>query len=138
MAAGGGEIGASHVAEFLEEGLLENLVLLFRTEPSLYPLLAELLRDERITVRLGTAALAESLIEEDRGNVPALAAALLPLLEDDSPTVRGDAAWLLGAAGDPAALPGLRKRLEDGDPGVREAVAEALERLHEGELTGEG
>ena len=111
------EINAADVADFLEKGLLGNLVTLFRVDPSLYPLLGELLRDESISVRLGTSALVESLAEEDPGNVSQAAGVLLPLLEEGSPTVRGD----------PAALPGLRKRAEDENPDVREAVREALE-----------
>ncbi len=121
------EINAADVADFLEKGLLGNLVTLFRVDPSLYPLLGELLRDESISVRLGTSALVESLAEEDPGNVSQAAGVLLPLLEEGSPTVRGDAAYLLGIIGDPAALPGLRKRAEDENPDVREAVREALE-----------
>jgi hypothetical protein len=125
------EIDASDLADFLEKGLLENLVILFRTDPGLTPLLAELLQDERITVRLGASALVESLLEEDAGKGGRIASALLPLLESDSPTVRGDAAWLLGVAGDPGALPGLRERVDDDNPDVREAVREALDLIEE-------
>jgi hypothetical protein len=74
------EINAADVAAFLEEGLLENLVILFRSEPSLYPLLAELLSDERIGVRLGTSALVESLADEDSGGNGRAVEALLALL----------------------------------------------------------
>jgi len=125
------EIDASDLADFLEKGLLENLVILFRSEPDLYPLLADLLGDERIAVRLGASALVESLLEEDAGNGGRIASALLPLLDSGSPTVRGDAAWLLGAAGDSGALPGLRGIIDDENPDVREAVREALERIED-------
>lgn len=123
------EINAGDVVDFLEKGLLENLVALFRADPSLYHLLADLLRDEGISVRLGTCALVESLAEEDPGKGRQAAGVLLPLLEEESPTVRGDAAYLLGIIGDPGSLPGLRKRKEDENSDVREAVREALERI---------
>jgi HEAT repeat protein len=124
-------IDAADLADFLEKGLLENLVILFRAEPGLYPLLADLLRDERIAVRIGASALVESLLEDNAGNGTRIASALLPLLESDSPTVRGDAAWLLGVAGDPGALPGLRARVDDDNADVREAVREALDLIEE-------
>jgi len=125
------EINASDLADFLAKGLLENLVILFRAEPDLYPLLADLLQDERIAVRLGASALVESLLEEDAGNGGRIASALLPLLESDRPTVRGDAAWLLGVAGDSGALPGLRERVDDDNPDVRETVQEALDLIQD-------
>lgn len=123
------EINADDVADFLEKGLLGNLVILFRADPSLYPLLGELLRDERISVRLGASALVESLAEEDPGRGRLAAEVLLPLLDDGSPTVRGDAAYLLGIVGGPEVLPGLRRKAEDENPDVREAVLEALESI---------
>ena len=123
------EINAADVAAFLEEGLLENLVILFRSEPSLYPLLAELLSDERIGVRLGTSALVETLVEEDPGGSGRAVESLLPLLAHESPVVRGDAAYLLGILGRREALAGLRALGADENADVRDAVDEALERI---------
>ena len=59
------DIGSADIVSFLEQGLLENLVILFRSDPSLYALLTKLLPDERIGVRLGASALVESLAEEE-------------------------------------------------------------------------
>ncbi len=123
------ETNAADIASFLENGLLENLVILFRSEPSLYPLLAELLPDERIGVRLGTSALVESLAEEDpEGSVRAVDT-LLPLLAHENPVVRGDAAYLLGILGRREALNRLRALEADENADVRDAVDEALERI---------
>ena len=123
------EITADDVADFLGKGLLENLVSLFRADPSLYPLIGELLADERIAARVGASALVESLVEEDPAHTHLAVKALTPLLESRRALVRGDAAWLLGVVGRPEALAGLRRLLEDRDQGVREAAAEAVESI---------
>lgn len=123
------EISADDVADFLGKGLLENLVSLFRAEPSLYPLIGELLADERIASRVGASALVETLVEEDPAHTHLAVQALTPLLENDRPLVRGDAAWLLGVIGRPEALTGLQPLLQDRDQGVREAAAEAVENI---------
>ena len=122
-------IGSADVASFLEQGLLENLVILFRADPSLYPLLAELLTDERIGVRLGASALVETLADEDPGESGRAAASLLPLLAHGNPVVRGDAAYLLGILGRREALAGLRAIEADENADVRDAVEEAVKQI---------
>ncbi len=122
-----GKIGAADVADFLEKGLLESLVTLFRSDPSLYPLLGALVADERIVVRLGASALVESLAEEDPDNTGEAAASLLPLLGDESQVIRGDAAYLLGIVGRKEALGPLRALESDPSADVREAAAEAVQ-----------
>lgn len=123
-------ITAADVAGFLEKGLLENLVLLFKAEPSLYGHLGELLSDERIVIRLGASALVEGLAEEDPDRTGRAAAALLPLLESVNPVLRGDAAYLLGFLGREEALEPLIALAEnDVDAEVRDAAAEAAERV---------
>jgi HEAT repeat protein len=126
------EISSADIASFLEQGLLENLVILFRSEPSLYPLLAELIPDERIGVRLGTSALVESLAEEDSEGSWRAVEAILPLLAHENPVVRGDAAYLLGILGRREALAALGALEADESADVRDAVAEALERIAAG------
>ena len=124
------------MADFLEKGLLGNLVSLFTADPSLYPLLRELLGDEKIGVRLGTSALVESLAEEGAPHGTRAAKELLPLLESSRPVLRGDAAYLLGVIGRTEALPGLRPLLDDDNEDVREAAAEAVERIEGGPAGG--
>lgn len=126
-----GSIRAADVADFLEKGLLENLVILFRGDPGLYPLLAELLQDERIAVRIGTSALVESLAEEGPDHASRAASVLLPLLDSPSANVRGDAAYLLGMVGGAEALARLGELSDDSDGNVREAAAEAVESIGE-------
>jgi len=130
------DITAADVEDFLENGLLENLVALFSADPSLYPLIGELLADEKIATRVGASALVESLAEEDPENAILAVNALLPLLESDLALVRGDAAFLLGVVGRSEALSGLRRLLDDEDEGVREAVEEAVEIIEGGDVEG--
>ena len=120
-------IEAEHVADFLEKGLLDNLVSLFKSDRSLYSLLADLMIDERIFVRVGASALVETLVEEDPPGKRRSAEALAPLLKNENPTVRGDAAYLLGIVGLPESLPCLEAIKDDKNDDVREAVSEALE-----------
>lgn len=132
MSAYEGDITAADVADFLAKGMLESLVSLFKADPTLYPLLRELLGDERIAVRLGASALVESLAEEGAPHNARAAEALLPLLESSRPVLRGDAAYLLGVTGRREALPRLRLFLDDDNDDVREAVAEAVGRIESG------
>ena len=122
-------IEAEHVADFLEKGLLENLVSLFKSDGSLYGLLTELMTDERIFVRVGASALVETLAEDDPPGRSRAAEALAPLLENENPVIRGDAAYLLGIVGLPESLPPLEALENDENHDVREAVAEAIERI---------
>jgi hypothetical protein len=123
-------ITATHVADFLGQGLLDVLVDLFKSDPSLYALLGELLADPQMGVRLGASALVEELAAVDPGRRPLAAAALLPLLENEDPVRRGDAAYLLGFVGGREQLPALEAlAAEDTNADVREAAAEAAQRV---------
>lgn len=123
-------ITAERVAEFLERGLLDVLVDLFRSDPALYGLLGELLADQRLGVRLGASALIEDLAVVDPGRKGLAAAALRPLLSREDPVSRGDAAYLLGIVGETGELAVLEAlAAEDPNGDVREAAAEAVERI---------
>ncbi len=58
---------------------------------------------------------------------------LIDLLSQEDVGLRGDTAGLLGKIGNPAAIPALKRALDDPDPDVREAATEALESLREEE-----
>ena len=120
------EIEAEDIADFLEKGLLENLVLLFRTERRLYALLPPLLADERISVRIGTSALVESLAESDPEGRRLAAAELVSLLKSPKDVLRGDGAYLLGLVGCQNDAEALAPLLHDENSDVREAAEEAL------------
>jgi len=68
------------IADYMEKGFLENIIDMFRHDKSLYPLIGDLLNDERMRVRLGVSALVETLAEEDRGHISAAIPGIVDLL----------------------------------------------------------
>jgi len=132
-----GGISAARVAEFLGKGLLDVLVDLFKSDPGLYALLGELLSSPEMGVRLGASALVEELAVVDPDRRPLAAAALARLLADADPVRRGDAAWLLGFVGGAGELPALDTlAANDANADVREAAAEAVEKIRAGGAAG--
>ncbi len=115
------------IADHMENGFLENIIDMFKHDKSLYSLLGDLLGDERSRVRIGTVALVETLQTEDRSNVIKAIPGIAMLLGDPHPTIRGDAAYLLGIIGHKDALRFLEEALFDKNDAVREAVQEAIE-----------
>jgi HEAT repeat protein len=114
------------VADYMEQGLLENIVIMFNHDRTLFPMVADLLQDERLRVRMGAVALVEALAESDPEGLPTIADAVVPLLRDASATIRGDAAYAVGVTGTGAHLDGLRGLLDDPFADVREIAAEAV------------
>lgn len=114
------------IADFLEMGHVENIVAMFKQDPSLYGLTGELLRDERYMVRMGMAVLFEELAAIRPEEVGLAIDALLPLLDDKTPWVRGEAANLLGIIGGNEAGEHLKSMRNDADPQVREIVRDFL------------
>ena len=53
----------------MEGGLLDNIIDMFRHDKNLYELVADLMQDESMRVRIGVTALLETLILEDPENV---------------------------------------------------------------------
>jgi len=112
--------------EYMGKGFLENIIALFKQDRSLYRFIADMLGDENLRVRLGATALVEELVgshgEELRSAVPGI----IELLKHESPTIRGDAASVLGILKDVSAINALRACLHDVHPGVRETARDAL------------
>jgi len=114
------------ISDFLELGHVENIIAMYRRDNSLYNIAGDLLRDERFTVRLGTAVLFEELARERQNDTELAIPALLPLLQEKNPLLRGEAATILGIINSPAALKYLQPLREDPDPQVREIVTDIL------------
>ncbi len=114
------------IAEYMEKGFLENIVDMFKQDKSYYPMIGDLIADERIGVRIGTTAMVETLKEDDSANLPAAVPGLVKILKNPIATIRGDAANLLGIIGHRDALPFLQDASDDKQEQVREAVAEAI------------
>jgi HEAT repeat protein len=120
------------IADYMENGFLENIVDMFRHDTSLYSLIGDLLGDERSRVRIGAVALVETLKEDDPAHVASAIPGVAERLNDPNATIRGDAAYLLGIIGHRDALPFLKKSLNDDHAMVREAVNEAIEEIEKG------
>jgi HEAT repeat protein len=119
------------IADYMENGFLDNIIDMFRHDSGLYRLVGELIQDERVRVRIGITAMMEELRSLDGPRYLDAVPVLLPLLDHDNPVVRGDATNILGIIGDGAVLPALRRALEDEDPNVRLIAREAIEEIRQ-------
>jgi HEAT repeat protein len=119
----------SLIADHMETGFLENIIDMFKRDHTLYALVADLIQDERVRVRVGVTALIEELATSDKGNISRAVPNLLPLLGHSEPVVRGDTSNLLGIIGDKSATPFLEAVLTDDNPDVRLIAKEAIEEI---------
>lgn len=117
------------IADHMENGFLENIIDMFKHDAGLYALVADLIRDERIRVRIGITAMIEELKKADPLRVAQAVPGLVPLLRDERASIRGDAANLLGIIRDPSAITGLQALLDDPDPNVQWIAGDAIEGL---------
>lgn len=115
------------VLDHMERGFLDNIIDMFKHDANLYPLIVDMIRDERIRVRLGATALVEELARSRRQPLVSIVPELARLLNNPSPTVRGDSANLLGIIGHENALPFLLTAEDDEDANVRQIVREAIQ-----------
>jgi hypothetical protein len=112
--------------EYMGKGFLDNIIALFKQDRSVYRFIPDMLGDENLRVRLGTVALVEELAAEHEDELRAAVPGLIALLKHGNPTIRGDAASVLGTIKDVSARKALEASLHDIHPGVREAARDAL------------
>jgi hypothetical protein len=115
------------IADFLEMGHVDNIIAMFRQDPSCLLLSGALIQDERFKVRMGMAVLFEELVavmppEGLDSAVPSLLAAM----QHDASYIRGDAAYVLATIKSPNALRALAQFQQDPDPQIAEIACEAL------------
>ncbi len=115
--------------EYMGKGFLDNIIALFRQDGSVHHFIADMLASEDFRVRIGTVALVEELVRERRSELRAAVPGLIGLLSHESPTIRGDAASVLGMIKDQSARSALEACSRDGHAGVREAARDALEEM---------
>jgi HEAT repeat protein len=108
-------------------GHVENIVAMFKQDPSLYSLTGDLLRDERYSVRLGMAVLFEELALASGAALSMAIPSLLPLLQEKSPSLRGEAATLLGIIHTDEVMRHLQPLSHDSDPQVAEIAQDILD-----------
>jgi HEAT repeat protein len=114
------------IGDYMEGGYLDNIIDMFKHDESLYEYVGYLMTDERMRVRIGVTALIETL-REDSGNVGKAVPYIVPLLKNENPVMRGDAAYLLGIIGDKDAIPYLEEMLNDEDGNVSLIAKEAID-----------
>jgi hypothetical protein len=117
------------IADYMENGFLENIIDMFKQDRGLYEHIGDLLIDERMRVRIGTAALMETLKKDEPENISAAIPYILPVLKNKNPVYRGDAAYILGIIGNPEEIPFLEEMADDEDSEVRQIVREAMEEI---------
>lgn len=115
------------IGDFLELGHVENIIAMFKQDRSLYNLAGELIRDERFAVRLGTAVLFEELALIRPDDIALAIPSLVPLLQEENPLVRGEAATILAIIGTESALEPLATLKDDPDSQVREIIADIFQ-----------
>lgn len=117
------------IADFLEMGLADNIIAMFRQDETLYDWTGILLNDERFMVRMGMVVVFEELVKtEGAGKTARAIDALVPMLRADAPSyVRGEAATILGLIGTEKAMDLIRPLRDDEDAQVREIVHDLLE-----------
>jgi HEAT repeat protein len=124
------------IADYMENGFLDNIVDMFKHDNSLYGLIGNMLGDERGRVRLGTVALVEILKTKDFDNVLTAIPGIAVHLKNPNPTIRGDAAYVLGIIGHKDAVKFLSEASDDENEMVREAVKDSIETINSaGSLT---
>ncbi len=115
------------IGDFLEMGHVENIVAMFKREPQYYDWTGELLLDGRFNVRLGLAILFEELQAIQPEKTALAIPSLRPLLNNESPLIRGEAIGILGLIGTPEAVKLIHRAIDDSSPQVREMVTIALD-----------
>ena len=114
------------IADYMEGGYLDNIVDMFKHDENLYEYVGYLMTDERMRVRIGVTALMEEL-RKVSGRVEKAVPRIIPLLEDENPVTRGDAAYLLGIIGDRKAIPYLERMIKDENGNVSLIAKEAID-----------
>lgn len=117
------------IADFLDQGHVDNIVAMFRRDSKYYGWTGEILSDERFNVRLGVAVLFEELAELQPDRLPLAIPSLKRLLCGEDPLLRGEAVSLLGTIGTEEAIAAVRLLQQDPNQQVKEMVEIVLEGL---------
>jgi len=117
------------LVEYMGKGFLDNIIALFKQDLSLCRFVPDMLGDKSMRVRLGAAALVEELSGEHKAELRNAVPGIIALLKHGNPTIRGDAAYVLGIIKDGSAREALVACLHDSHLSVREAASDALEQI---------
>lgn len=115
------------IVSYMDRGFLNNIIEMFKSETDLYPLVADLIEDKRIRVRMGITALMEDLCTLDNEHCKCSLEGLKKHLSSENPTLRGDSAYLISLIGGEEAKELLGPLKNDPNNEVREIVMDFFE-----------
>ncbi|KJR40426.1 glutaredoxin [Candidatus Magnetoovum chiemensis] len=115
------------IADYMEKGFLDNIIDMFKYDENIYPVIKQLIQDERMRVRIGAIALVEALAEINFQGLNDIADSILPLLNSESPTIRGDALHCLSIIGIEKHIEYIKRLRNDSNAQVREIAIDAIE-----------
>lgn len=121
---------AASCRALLEHGRIADAALRLAGEEASRAI-AELLAAPELSMRMGAQLAVREAFEVDPARVVHILPRLLALTSHHDPAVRGDLADLLGSVGDASAVEAVRCMMQDHDPDVREAAADALAQLQQ-------
>lgn len=110
------------IADFLDQGHVDNIIAMFRRDPQYYKWTGDILLDERFNVRLGVTVLFEELRTIQPDKLALAVPSLVKLLDNANPIIRGEAISILGLIGTSEAMSLIRSLKRDPSPQVREMV----------------
>ncbi len=119
---------SSMLQEYMGKGFLENIIDMFKHDPSLFRFIPDLISSDNTRVRIGTVALVEELRDLYPDEIEKVLPSLIGLIKEGDVTLRGDIAYLLSIINTPSALEALRSLCNDEYPQVREIAEEALKK----------
>jgi len=103
------------------------------SEPAMRQAFAQLWSRSTLSSRLGLMMAVEEVLAADPRALDDMVPDLLAVLASDQAPLRGDTVDLLAQIGHPAAAAAIRPLIDDPDPDVAEAAAEALAELPQGD-----
>lgn len=109
------------------DGLLENLIDMFREDPSLARFIPDMIQAKNLRTRIGVIALVQEISKNPGKELKQIVPRLAGLLKKNNPVLRGDVAYVLSMLRSPSSLSALKSLCNDKDPDVREIAREALE-----------
>ncbi len=110
------------IADFLDQGHVENISAMFRRDPQYYEWTGDILLDERFNVRPRVTVLFEELHAIQPDKTALAVPSLVKLLDSENPIIRGEAVSILGIIGTSEAMTLIRSLQSDPSPQVREMV----------------
>jgi len=89
------------ILDYMQKGYLDNIIDMFKHDKSLYPIIIDMIKDERIRVRIGAIALTEELVKspKEKEQFAEIIPSISAILKNPNPNIRGDAAYLLEIIG---------------------------------------